>query len=285
MEEKLISVTIWDPATALFKQSANARAEATFYYCQNPTECKLFNKHKQCVMFFSLGPNCVYGRRQVNVGPTKRSKNFRTWLENMNSSYKEVRDAIKGWPPEKMAEIGEYVYLPYSFMGLNNKVPFLATSGFGFAGKPFVKTEDFTVETIKEILNFRAMSLSGGEILEYRTKSIPLFLKHLKELYPHLYDRVIIDFPQFQALVSNVNRTAFLNTVQPGVVILDKEEWWWDGKQLTQMAESSTKSFGVVDINRRVAIKKIAITITPAESAVIKITREDQVGDNTAFVD
>lgn len=280
---RIISVTVWSPTDKnFFKSDKNAKAECTFFYCANDN-CKLFLEHKQCVNNGLFGSQCPYGNRLRSVGPTSRSRKCISWAQTQRENFKQYLNKIEGTPPTKMAEVGEYLYLPYAFMSMNPKVPFVEHSSFGSVGKPFIKLEDFTVQIIREILNFRAMSLFGGEILDYRDKSIPTFLLHLKELYPAKYEEVIVDYPEFK-VKSNINRRALLSTVLPGEVILNKNRWMWNGETLSPI-DDCVIIFGLTDVNHRIAIKEMKVIVTPTDGAVVVIMRDDQVSDKTVFVD
>jgi hypothetical protein len=178
-----------------------------------------------------------------------------------------------------MAIVGDFVYLPYSFITMNPYVPFSTREGLFFKkGDPLLPKEHLTIENIVKICDFRPQAMMGGEITSYQKEEIPKFVKHLSEFFPNLYAELVTQIPRMGNIsLTNIGRKAYLFSLIPNVgefVDCHKSHWCWDGEYL--MSGDSKASFMLVD-------KFTEIKIKPTEDAVVTITDEKQVGCATKF--
>lgn len=275
---KKIHFHIYDPAApSLFKSKASDKAEAHFIECDQ-LDCPLLKKG-QCIRRIVFGKRCVYGRNYIEIGYTKRSKAFSKWIREKREENKEV-GSLKA-PPSKICKIGDYVWLPYPHMDMNKEI-FENPSEPFITGTPFIKFENFNVATILSILKFRPRALFGGEITSYQKEVIPLFLMHLKEFDPVLFEQVEQSLGKKLFVRSNVGRQAYLRTISPGEIDFGgNEKYEWDGEKLVFTGEPSK-------ITLWLKIKdpvNFSMEIIPNKEAVVTITNENQVNNGTEFYD
>jgi len=286
LPHKPIHAWVWSPYDRhLFKPKASDPAECTVFYCQIPESCPLL-KEGQCIHKQIFGSRCPYGYVRKEAGPTKRSKKCFEWIKQKKELHAAILGKIKGSPPYRMVEIGEYVYLPYSHADLNKDVPFLRHNLYLTVGSPYVKREAFTIEVIKSMVSFRPQALMGGEIRDYQTKIVPKFVDDLRECYPQLYYQLVDALPQYALKERNfVGRKALLFTVLPSNVDMGGDVWKWDGASLELNDPKKLLFSHIENRNGSNAIKSISIKVVPNEDAVTKILRNDQVSNETRFVD
>jgi uncharacterized protein (UPF0333 family) len=173
-----------------------------------------------------------------------------------------------------MGVIGDYSWLPYSFMDMNKDVKFVS--------KCFLHKDDFNIETIASIVSFIPRTLfDNREIGDYQKESVPMFIKHWCELgiCKDLYDKFAETDSRAKDIInaSNVGRSAILQTLTPNIGVFKdgkKETWSWDGTYLT----SSN-----CDSNVFMIVKASEIRIKPRENSVVVITDDRQVNKDTKF--
>lgn len=200
-----------------------------------------------------------------------------------------MRGKVSGSPPDKIVEVGDWLYLPYAHLDMNKNLPIECHSSLFISGKPFMKKADFTLTIIKSIVDFHPFALMGGEITCYQKEIVPKFLGHLQEIYPDLYKQLLDANPQYVEKYSLVNknyigRKALLKTTKPSIIVVGKHTFRWDGKALTSL-KFDPLWIDVQDQNQVKAIEQIDVRIVPSDKAVIKITSNDQVSPTTVFVD
>ena len=187
--------------------------------------------------------------------------------------------------PGKMEYFMDLVYIPISFLGLNENIEFVSGGGFFSNNLPIIKRSDFDNEEFisKRIVNFHPRALMGVVIWDYQEKEIPKFLQWLKDLDPALFDKVKalnLDHPAF-AKMTNVGRKAVLQTLNPYVgafIDIHGGIWSWDGEYLY----SSNSCASCVIIGMREIQECI---LKPTDGAIVKVTDDNQVNDNTEFID
>lgn len=178
---KLLSLSLFDA------EKQNDRPELRRLECNLDSDCEMF-KRGQCIHLQIFGSGCVYGRKDYEKGPTKRSKKYWEWMKKARAEIQEHKDLPRlNYPKDCMAFIGEYVYLPYSHIAMCQLVPFVRHDHFFVSGIPFVKKEEFTPQAVLDLVQFHPHSLMGPEITDYAQKSVPLFLFHLKHFAPDLF--------------------------------------------------------------------------------------------------
>jgi len=289
MKDTLISAVIWSPQEKqlFFKPTIKDKSKCTLYYCEKADTCELL-KRGQCINNLVFGCKCPHGHIEVILGFNKKSKQCRPWIEQMKKEYGEYK-RIKGSPPNKLAIVGDWVYIPYAHMTMNTSLPVERHDSLFVSGTPYIKIEQFTIGVIKSIVDFHPRALMGGEITQYQEETIPTFLIHLMEVFPFLYSELIKLYPEYIAkyeLVdkSCIGRTALLKTTNPYNISIGKHTFSWNGTHLISI-NYDTLWIDVKNANGSKAIKDISVSIVPADDAVIKIENDGQVNDNTVFID
>lgn len=110
MTTDLIYGYVTDPAHNIFKNLRNSRAMAFFFYCSEPT-CPL-RAAGQCLLQVSFGTNCPYGLLKAYEGPTRKAQKYGAWRQAQQAALGACKAPIAA--PERLAFIGEWVYLPYA---------------------------------------------------------------------------------------------------------------------------------------------------------------------------
>lgn len=268
---------VFDPARSMFKDVRNDRAEHHLIHCSQREVCDLY-KRKECSLGGFLGDRCPYGKASTVTGPTRRAGKYHRWIND-----KKALTTIDGFSVEKASErvarIGEYVYLPYPHMCMNTSAPFLKHSSTLVNGQPFILWEDFTTDVIKSITTFRPQTSMYEEIKSYQSESVPKFLQHLQEDFLILFTRLKEKYPELvesRIPQSSVGRVAYVKTLKVGAIIKNKKETWvWDGVSLE--SKDTTPLFLVVEASH------VVITLIPKEDATIKIVDDNQVDSKTKF--
>lgn len=289
---KTIHATVWNPQgkNHLFKTSANDRAECKHIECSNSENCSLF-KNKQCTYYSSIGwERCPYGGFRREDGPTKRSQKCSKWSDEKKELYKGVLNYLQGSPPNKIAYIGEYVYLPYAHATLNKEIPFLEHNLYFNKSCCFLPKEHWNVAAVLSFVNFRAQSLMGGEITNYQTKEVPKFLADLSEVDQKLFNEFSTKHPsvlaRYNTIKNPIGRKALLKTVvAPSDLIINDKKWVWKGGTLKSVDSSLLFLVGINNQNGNSAIANIVVEVCPKDDAVVKITDINHVNEQTIFVD
>ena len=269
-KNNVVHFNLFCPDKSLFKQKANTPSEIQIITCTNSNNCHLLPR-KECACRYGLfGGSCPYGKLSIQTGFTKRARKYRLW----NSEQKQKYEGIPFLnAPKQLGVVGKYVFLPYPHIDMIKNFP-LETN-------KFIDRKEFNVNNIIRLMVFRPQSLFGGEIKSYQKEVPPLFLKHLSEQMPELFEDVIKEnsvCADRYAEFSNVGRKAILQTLTPNT---DKFQdtrggvWDWDGYELS--SANSKMSFGLCKFSR--------VSITPLEKQEVKITNENQVNKNTIFLD
>lgn len=276
--DKLIHAHIWAPHNSVFKSGKNEKAECTTISCSNSENCGLYARGECILLGVLTGQSCPYGRKRKEQGFTKKATAYRKWINEKESSYKDVGE-VKEFS-RILTTVGDYILLPYSFMNMNEKIPFLSRGMLFQTGSYLLPKESFTIENIILMCEFRPQAMMGGEITDYQKKEIPTFLKHLSEKMPDFFSELIKVYERAKTVLSettNIGRKAVLKTLTPNAgafTDIHGAQWVWDGEYLT--SHNSKASFMLVD-------KPLEIRIKPQDNSIVKINSEDQVNDNTSF--
>ena len=282
VDERPISRFVFDPSTSLFKQSKSEPATCETIWCKLEN-CPLAEAGT-CMWKPVLGwTRCPYGRIQAEKGPTRRSSKFYSWIREKKAQYPDVPNL--GYPAMKMAFIGEYVYLPYSHMDMNEEVPFLARSGVFAHGQCLIPQEHWTLDTVLKILDFRPQALMGGEIVSYQQKEIPLFLMHLREY--DMWESLIAARPELNTAPNYVGRKALLRTLTYPITWTARSSqneypviWTWDGKRVsTTSKDAYSSTWGQIKLD------SLELRGVPAHDTTIVVQQNEWVANDTVFVD
>lgn len=281
--KQLIAARVYDPRQpSIFgksKKSERANYRQIFCSCES---CPLKAK-QECVLIDLFHAACPYGHVTSEEGPTQRAGSYYKWVSDRKKQKGEL-----GWPgfaTKKLAFIGEYVYVPYSHASMCKAVPFLKHSMAFFTGTPFVKLEDWNLETVLMLIDFVPQAMMGGWITSYRTEEVPKFLAHLREVDPVMWRQLIAVRPEFDTEPNYVGRKALLLTLAHPIVIPARDsrypvEWNWDGVSLT-----TTDPNCYSDTWGGIKRGPLTLTMRPQEDAEVVVADNSWVTDATVFVD
>lgn len=278
---------IYNPADSIFKTKKTDHAEYQAVECSLET-CPLREKGQCAAIAVIFAKHCPYGKYSRVLGPTRKSKQFYPWIIAQKEAFKGVpylKNAVT-----KMAFIGEYVYLPYAHMDMNKSVPFLDHSVAFSSGEPFIKIEDWTIENILKIIDFRPQALYCGEITDYQAQSVPEFIAHLREDDPAMFAKLVAVRPQYDTVPNYVGRKAYLYTLNAPLAWTVKNpkygngyavSWKWDGQKLVTSSPNVYTATWGGDIK----MDSFEMIGTPDKNTVVVVQDNSWVNSNTRFQD
>ena len=278
-EYEVISVNVTDPAGSIFKDFRNDKSECIVIKCSNKDNCDLYARG-ECVVKTFLGGGCPYGKKSTEVGFTRKARGYSKWRTDKEKQFEGIGNKLAS-ASNVMGVIGDYIYLPYHHINMNERLPFLSKAGFMSNGKPFLPIAAFTIENIIAMFNFAPQALMGGTITSYQKEELPKLAQHISEQFPEKWAELLSVAPilsQYWDKYTYVGRKAYIWSLRDGVTfVVGKETWLWDGEYLTSTtAYASTPHFGFKAETREIRIK-------PVSDAVIAITDNSQVDTNTQF--
>lgn len=266
----IISSWVWDPRQPTFF-GKNKKSDRPLYHevrCGNKESCGLYAKG-MCALLnvgaLEARAFCPYGSRTCESGPTQQAKSFYDWISERRE--KSVDTGIKE-ASERLAVVGEYVYMPYSYLSSG----FCKAEEIPFEGK-FLKLSALE-NSLGPIFAHKPIPLFGyQEIPDYKQKVLPALASHIREEMPHLIESH--PFISKYIPATNVGREAYVSSLRHGTVVRLKDfDWTWDGEYLVSYT-FTTVFFPV---------KGQAITkIKPEDNFAVKITKDSQVDANTKF--
>lgn len=288
-----------DPARSMFRELKNKRAEVWSYYCAQ-ADCPLRAKG-QCTNAVLPGDACPYGKRQREEGPTRNARKYDDWRQEQLARIQGLKRPKD--PATRLAFIGDYVYLPYAFMDMVGTpqdyarfdkwphntalpdIPWLGPARFMSPSCQFLPRSAWTLETVLRLIDGRPQAWLGGTITDYQQKSVPLFLRHLAEEDPVMWQQVIAARPQLDQPPVYVGRKALLRTLKPGITLGPRDPrypviWQWDGEYLvTHDKDAYNNTWGGLTLS------EFTLTAVPAADAVIEVKDADWVTSQTVFID
>lgn len=276
MENKVIDWRLYDPVNSIFKAKATEKATLRKSYCTNSENCSLFAKG-MCSLNSWGGQKCPYGYIDKREGYSKKAFKY-------NEFIKEAKDSVEGIKQldsatKKIAVVGDYIYFPYAHWYLKDSLPAEIRGGI-FTSVVFIPKDLFTVSFLAEILSFAPHAMMGGEIKDYQLKVVPLILTHLKEELPTVFSELIISHPELLGKMQEenyVDRKALVSTLKIGAELpTDRGLFTWNGEKL--VCEDFKSAFTPFKGTTK-------IEIVPREGEIFKITNNNQVSEDTKFID
>ena len=276
--KKEIDAWVWNPANSLFKEKKSEKAIGHIIYCECPEKCELYAKG-YCLAYDG---SCPHGSRGRAIGYSRMANKFHSWISEFEQAHKDVYRA-KLTAPKKLEYFMDFVYIPISYLNLNEKIAFISGGGMFNTAKPVIPRWMFTKEFITEkIIKFKPVALFGGEIKDYQEKEVPKFLMWLKQLDPALYEQVKEMNPDYNGftVMTNVGRKAVLQTLNPNIGTFTDIHggiWTWDGEYL--YSNNSHVSFVLIE---RKEIQECRLK--PKGNVIVKVCDDAQVNDKTEFI-
>jgi hypothetical protein len=283
MVEQIIHVGLYGGKSIFGGRETPQRAE--IIYCDRFDKCSYY-KNGQCLNVTApLSSYCKYGRISTVHGYTSRAKKY----NEFDSKWREHEKYRKlSYPPKKLGLIDDIVVFPYPHIYIKESEDgYIELHNPGFcSGIAFIDYNKFTVDFIRRLCLFRPLAIMGGEIRSYKTETVPLFLAHLKEVLPERYEEVKAKYPEIIKEINYVGRTALLKTIAPSHVYYKSsrypqynEKWYWDGETL-KYESGYVSSFNITK-----DYEILEIRIRPSDTSTITISNNEQVTENTVFID
>ena len=277
--KKEINAWVWNPANSLFKQKKTEKAIGHIIYCECPEKCELYAKG--CCLAYDN--NCPHGSRGRVTGYSRMASKFNSWIRDFEQAHKDVYKTglVK---PKKLEYFMDLVYIPISYLNLNEKIEFVSGGGMFSNAKPVIRRELFNEDFVTEqIINFISYALFGGIISDYQKKEVPKFLLWLKQLDPQLYEKVKAMNPNHHGFINmtNVGRKAILQTLTPNVgtfMDIHGGVWTWDGEYI--YSNNTHASFTLIETREIQECR-----LKPNSNVIVKVCDDAQVNDNTEFID
>lgn len=274
-EQRVVHAHVFDPRNSLFKQAKSSKAECHTVLCVLD-ECELRNRG-ECATRNIFG-HCPYGKSRCEVGPTRRAGGFGKWVHDRKERFKEV-DYLNP-AKQKLAFIGDYVYLPYAHMNMlkDDDIPGL--------GSLFVPRDMWTVEAVLKLIDFRPRALfTYQEIASYQSEVVPKFIAHIRESDPVMWSLLIEKRPSLDIAPNYVGRVAIIKTLKHPIKIRPyKPEypvaWEWDG---TKLRTTSVHAYG--STWGHLKAQSAVVEIVPADDATVVVESNEWVTSETRFVD
>ena len=255
------------------KKSDKARSYQ--YYCSKKDECEVY-KNGGCILRtpFYEG-SCPYGQKVVEEGYTARAKKYYDWINKQEEKFKDYKEVNLDGSPNRILLVGDYYFLPYSFIKDNKNIPFEKEFS------SFVKKENFTNEVISSIVNYKPKDWFNNEIRSYQKEIVPKILKDLNDFYPDIFKEFKKEYPELSIDFKDsslVGRKAFLYSLNKNIEIIHKKEkWYWDGEYLT----TKEKSILFLDIDN----DSVEVRVKPKENFSVIITDMSQVNSETKIIE
>jgi hypothetical protein len=247
--------------------------------CENCEKCDLY-KNKCCLRVTDgFADNyCKYGNVNKTQGYTSRAKKYYSFRHKYTID--DTYDKLSYPHKTLISKIGDYYLLKLPYCCINGGK--LANNIFG-SNMSFVKCEEFNIETIKKICEFKPQSMMGNVITDHQEKSVPELIFQIKNNYNELYRELIEKYPDLDVSPNHIGKKALLSTINVGEVMYKGcdstfyETWYWDGEYLTYKNGYISKpnicrSFSIVEYK-----------IKPNENTYIEITDNAQVNEKTIF--
>lgn len=288
--KQLIYAYIWDVADGLFRKTKKSdRAILTTIHCEASDKCDVFKQGK-CVLLTSVISGrsyCPYGTKKQEAGFTKGAKGFYKWVDERRHLEKEALDKFGkvssfSWD-NRLHKIGDYYLLPDGMNHLRNyqNTSYLVTDGVvkessvGF----FIHREDILKKDVADhLISYVPLTAFGHRIDGYKV-GVEGLLESVKRFFPELREVFGV---QAEELVPSVGRGALVKTIGPGKVFMgegkSREEWLWDGEFLRKKSRFS------LEAPSKVHFESIETVIKPSNKTVAEIASEDQVREDTVFI-
>lgn len=260
--------------------------EASVISCDKHESCS-FYKNETCLKVRSFGSGgCKFGNVNTVRGFTSRARKY----HEFRSKWKDHECYNKlSHPSQKIGIIDGVVVFPYPFIRITkteNEKYVVEDPALFSNSNSYIELEKFNNDLIYRICSYRPQALMGGEITSYQKEKVPLFLAHLQEVLPGVYEKFIEAYPKFGRKIDYVGRKALLKTINPSEINYYSRDyprlnnqWYWDGELLTYKG-GYVNSVSVINDYEIETFK-----LKPTDKTFVKISNNEQVTKDTVFVD
>lgn len=261
--------------------------EADIIYCDKCDVCSFYKQQKCLNLRSPFSPYCKFGKRQTVRGYTSRSQKYYSFRENYtkDESYSKL-----SYPQDwTIASIGDYILLNLIWLTVEKRCYYnwsrewkdtedyhVNDCGFSTGKISYIPKQDFTLELMEKVINSKATAIMGGEIPDYKNKTLPNLIQELKKEMPSLYEKLIKKYPEHNKEPNYIGRYAYMNTLKDGCRVMDchGNEFLFKDKRF--YCENMTRGFVPFD-----GVAKVEVKVD--DKKVIKITNNSQWDENTKF--
>lgn len=220
----------FDPNTSIFKTTQNSKATYSVAFCNNFENCSAY-KRGLCALR-NYNRYCPYGKIKKVMGPTRKAKSSFSFIRNAREKYEKEPHIKNLQSLDILCKIGSYVYIPLNF--LDNYVnPIQGDLGIN---KKFAKLDNFDVDFIKKVYEYRPLAMFGGEIQSYQREEIPNFIVSLRTEFPSLFGKCLREIEGFDKHAENISfigKKALIKTLAPGKIRVSASRVYdWDGEKI-----------------------------------------------------
>ena len=286
---EVINVTYFDPAHSIFKGTGKDREYVRVFRCHNKNNCNAY-KNGTCVLLNGLwGHSCPNGEVQKIEGYTKYARKYGDLLYKYKTQYADRLYKLKNI--KHVEKLNGYWYLDLPWLDCNHHTNYRCSEDkkdyqFGMTeffknkiiNKDLVKEEDFNLELLERLVDFRPCSYMAGVITDYELKKLPQFLYDLRKYFPDWYNQLKAKRPEVEELANKVTfkgKMAKLLTLQAGKVKVNTMIFDWDGTKIETTANQAHMWGKLEDAK---------IIIYPTDNSIVEIIDDDTVTDETEFV-
>lgn len=281
MEYKPVSFSLFDPTTSIFVCKGNAKANYSAIFCCKE-KCP-FRDNGTCISatITVFGIRCPYSKVFREEGYTKRARKYNSWINKYKEKYAGVPRLSP--PAKKLAFVGDYVYLPYAHLESCRDDLDLKNKLIGAVSACILHKDDWNIENVLKIIRHQPKSWLMGQIIpDYQNKQIPLFLLHLRDADPKMWDQVICEMPHLDKAPNHVGRKALLKTLDHPIEWTTSKsypvKWKWDGKYLiTNSLNAYSKTWCDVKL------ESLELKAIPKDNTEVEVKSNDWVTSETVF--
>lgn len=276
--KKVISWKYWD-GSGIFS-SKNNKEEITLVYAEEDVEKTIAELGYVPYFNFWRTPGISFSKIK---GYTRRATKFGNMISKYEKLYPDMQNKYPLKTPANGMEYMDYIVaeLPH----LKNYVNPLADEYPEYIfNERFIRKEAFYDENfVNDLLNYKPLSMMGGEITDFQNKHIPNFIKSVKYVNPKLFEE-LLKYPKVRDMnteITPVGKLAKVHTLAPGKIELVKNplRWGediaeWDGKNIKiSLTDKGVEYDGIKEI-----------FFEPEENFVVKIFEETTFNDQTEIV-
>ena len=189
----LIGINIYNPRNALFGNKNKDKERVTRYYCDQ-VNCPLLALGK--CLNAGMFTRCKYGEAIVETGYTQRARKFGELQRKAKAerNLKGIGRITGAGNDEPMMQIGEYVYLPYPHIRVQEGKLDPRMSLFGSSGI-FLPIDKFTPEFVLNLVKYRPRAVMGGVIRSFESEVVPKIIEDCATNFPEVWDAVVRQSP------------------------------------------------------------------------------------------
>ena len=273
---KKINVSFYGGESMFSKKETPLIAE--IIECCESEKCDLYKENKCLHKTRPFGCLCKYGKKTRVTGYTKRAKKYLEFRKKYAND--EVFDKLGSCYNCRIAKIGNDIFFGLAFITINENNRVCEPSFFDNRADKFIPANQVNNSLLYEICTFKPHNiLEHKYIKQYQDEQVPEFLYQMKKRLPKMYNDLISEYPEIEKILPNhIGKRAQIKTLNKNCYIQDchKNKFLFDGENLINENYKSYFLWGNAN-----AYVKIKVT----DDMICKITENNQVNENTIFIE